>query len=147
MRFGRDAIGVGMFAGQFGVRVFAIQVGIGVRGRDGSGPVLPLSGCSQGDLGAAREWRNRQTRTVQVRVPARAWGFNSPLAHRGVIVELPKPCLWNACSGRVRSGRSAFVGGQRAQTSEPAQFLGCSTALLARILALPCLALPWVVSH
>src|SRR5690625_6730084 len=28
-----------------------------------------------------REWRNWQTRTVQVRVPARAWGFNSPLAH------------------------------------------------------------------
>ena len=33
-----------------------------------------------GALGA-REWRNRQTRTVQVRVPVRAWGFNSPLAH------------------------------------------------------------------
>ncbi len=31
--------------------------------------------------GATREWRNRQTRTVQVRVPERAWGFNSPLAH------------------------------------------------------------------
>lgn len=30
----------------------------------------------------AREWRNRQTRTVQVRVPERAWGFNSPLAHK-----------------------------------------------------------------
>ena len=30
----------------------------------------------------AREWRNRQTRTVQVRVPVRAWGFNSPLAHQ-----------------------------------------------------------------
>ena len=30
---------------------------------------------------AAREWRNRQTRTVQVRVPERAWGFNSPLEH------------------------------------------------------------------
>lgn len=29
-----------------------------------------------------REWRNRQTRTVQVRVPERAWGFNSPLAHQ-----------------------------------------------------------------
>ena len=29
-----------------------------------------------------REWRNRQTRTVQVRVPVRAWGFNSPLAHQ-----------------------------------------------------------------
>jgi NAD(P)H-dependent FMN reductase len=32
-------------------------------------------------LPGAREWRNRQTRTVQVRVPERAWGFNSPLAH------------------------------------------------------------------
>src|SRR5690606_27907692 len=29
----------------------------------------------------SREWRNRQTRTVQVRVPERAWGFDSPLAH------------------------------------------------------------------
>ena len=28
-----------------------------------------------------REWRNRQTRTVQVRVLERVWGFNSPLAH------------------------------------------------------------------
>ena len=28
-----------------------------------------------------REWRNWQTRTVQVRVPVRAWGFKSPLAH------------------------------------------------------------------
>src|SRR5262249_11971785 len=32
-----------------------------------------------------REWRNRQTRTVQVRVPERAWGFNSPLAHAGGV--------------------------------------------------------------
>ena len=30
-----------------------------------------------------REWRNWQTRTVQVRVPVRAWGFKSPLAHHG----------------------------------------------------------------
>jgi hypothetical protein len=30
-----------------------------------------------------REWRNWQTRTVQVRVPERAWGFKSPLAHNG----------------------------------------------------------------
>src|SRR5699024_522993 len=29
-----------------------------------------------------REWRNRQTRWLQVPVPARAWGFNSPLAHK-----------------------------------------------------------------
>ena len=39
-----------------------------------AGHVLTSSGCS-------REWRNRQTRTVQVRVPERTWGFNSPLAH------------------------------------------------------------------
>lgn len=32
-------------------------------------------------MAVTREWRNRQTRTVQVRVPERAWGFNSPLAH------------------------------------------------------------------
>ena len=31
---------------------------------------------------AQREWRNRQTRTVQVRVLERVWGFNSPLAHQ-----------------------------------------------------------------
>lgn len=29
-----------------------------------------------------REWRNRQTRTVQVRVLEIGWGFNSPLAHQ-----------------------------------------------------------------
>ena len=33
-------------------------------------------------LTGSREWRNRQTRTVQVRVPERVWEFNSPLAHR-----------------------------------------------------------------
>jgi hypothetical protein len=31
--------------------------------------------------GLLGEWRNRQTRTVQVRVSERTWGFNSPLAH------------------------------------------------------------------
>ena len=30
----------------------------------------------------SREWRNRQTRWLQVPVPERAWGFNSPLAHQ-----------------------------------------------------------------
>src|SRR5262245_3847696 len=33
------------------------------------------------DLAFAREWRNWQTRRIQVPVPARAWGFKSPLAH------------------------------------------------------------------
>src|SRR5579885_2554086 len=28
------------------------------------------------------EWRNRQTRWLQVPVTARSWGFKSPLAHR-----------------------------------------------------------------
>ncbi len=37
----------------------------------------------------SREWRNRQTRTVQVRVPERAWGFNSPLAHREIAMKVP----------------------------------------------------------
>ena len=36
-----------------------------------------------------REWRNRQTRTVQVRVSERTWGFNSPLAHHAVKYEAP----------------------------------------------------------
>ena len=35
-----------------------------------------------------REWRNRQTRTVQVRVPERVWGFNSPLAHHDETTKL-----------------------------------------------------------
>ncbi|MCW2818480.1 MAG: hypothetical protein JWR42_1267 [Marmoricola sp.] len=38
-----------------------------------------------------REWRNRQTRTVQVRVPERAWGFNSPLAHHHPGFHEPGP--------------------------------------------------------
>jgi hypothetical protein len=32
-------------------------------------------------LSCAREWRNWQTRWLQVPVLARAWGFKSPLAH------------------------------------------------------------------
>ena len=40
---------------------------------------------AMGYVGSCSElkWRNRQTRTVQVRVPERAWGFNSPLEHSG----------------------------------------------------------------
>ena len=38
---------------------------------------LATDSCSS----VTREWRNRQTRTVQVRVLERVWGFNSPLAH------------------------------------------------------------------
>lgn len=56
------------------------------RGRSwGPGAGCPVWGAGPGWdnllLLNTREWRNRQTRTVQVRVPERAWGFNSPLAH------------------------------------------------------------------
>src|ERR687898_2167417 len=52
------------------------------RGQGDVGAVLALSGrLTVGFQVGGREWRNRQTRTVQVRVSARTWGFNSPLAH------------------------------------------------------------------
>ena len=49
-----------------------------------------------------REWRNRQTRTVQVRVPVMEWGFNSPLAHDETadplrICGFCFPWLWLGC--------------------------------------------------
>ena len=55
----------------------------------GSGHPRPPGAARFGERRAAgltssrfkREWRNRQTRTVQVRVSERTWGFNSPLAH------------------------------------------------------------------
>ena len=52
-----------------------------------------------------REWRNRQTRTVQVRVPERAWGFNSPLAHK--IPSRSRPALTGDC--RVFGGLAACL--------------------------------------
>ena len=53
---------------------------------------LPLSGSEPEGM---RKWRNRQTRWIQVPVPERAWGFNSPLAHRG--------------NGRHRNGDAALL--------------------------------------
>jgi hypothetical protein len=46
-------------------------------GISGSGVVL-IYGVFFRRLGQVAEW---QTRTVQVRVSVRTWGFNSPLAH------------------------------------------------------------------
>ena len=48
---------------------------------EGRAPSEARRECYPQRLQGTREWRNRQTRTVQVRVPERAWGFNSPLAH------------------------------------------------------------------
>jgi hypothetical protein len=38
---------------------------------------------------ALGEWRNRQTRRIQVPVSARTWGFKSPLAHTHTHTGLP----------------------------------------------------------
>ena len=84
-----------------------------------------------------REWRNRQTRTVQVRVPVMEWGFNSPLAHDetadpsgsavfvfpscggGVVAPVFSFCLWShGCSGRRRV-RAALCARGRRPAREP----------------------------
>ena len=65
-----------------------------------------------------REWRNRQTRTVQVRVPVMEWGFNSPLAHDetadpsgSAVFVFPGCGLWPRwCSARRRARPPARLG-------------------------------------
>ena len=59
-----------------------------------------------------REWRNRQTRTVQVRVPVMEWGFNSPLAHDETADPLR---ICGFCFAWLRLGcrRTCFLGGYR----------------------------------
>ncbi|GEM_PF-4354670 len=65
------------------------------------------SGRRLGGLVGAREWRNRQTRTVQVRVPERAWGFNSPLAHHGTVDESVPTITTKLPPGVTRAGVSS----------------------------------------
>jgi hypothetical protein len=48
------------------------------------------------------EWRNWQTRRIQVPVSERTWGFNSPLAHR-----LAAPTAWCAPTATARHGPHA----------------------------------------
>ena len=100
-----------------------------------------------------REWRNRQTRTVQVRVPVMEWGFNSPLAHDetadptgsavfvfpscggGVVAPVFSFCLWShGCSGRRRV-RAALCARGRRPAREPSALrasLGASPRSPAR---------------
>lgn len=75
---------------------------------------------------ATREWRNWQTRRLQVPVPERVWGFKSPLAHNTTTDEAfaersvgrslsprrtahrfgvvrPRPAWWSPLTGRGRS--------------------------------------------
>lgn len=62
-----------------------------------------------------REWRNRQTRWLQVPVPERAWGFNSPLAHSGGTA--PDRGLMSRVGGfLVGRGRSGANQGMCAET-------------------------------
>ena len=73
-----------------------------------------------------REWRNRQTRTVQVRVSERTWGFNSPLAHKQEAGRPPGPgdratrrlvarssSLWGRADSGHRHHRAAARPGRR----------------------------------
>ncbi len=43
-------------------------------------PGIVIISASYGGA-VSRKWRNWQTRKIQVLVPARAWGFDSPLSH------------------------------------------------------------------
>ncbi len=60
-----------------------------------------------------RGWRNRQTRWIQVPVPERAWGFNSPLAHHGDRVSIRTKVLvvarFSLCLGALNPGGGAPV--------------------------------------
>ena len=56
--------------------------------------------CENRTTAPMRGWRNRQTRWIQVPVPERAWGFNSPLAHRRTGLPQGRPVL--RCDGRTR---------------------------------------------
>ena len=58
-----------------------------------------------------REWRNRQTRTVQVRVPVMEWGFNSPLAHDETADPTGSAVfVFPGCGGGVAGYRTKRVG-------------------------------------
>lgn len=56
-----------------------------------------------------REWRNWQTRTVQVRVPERAWGFKSPLAHHLKTGSDQHFCCQSLLSFTARATREASM--------------------------------------
>src|ERR1035438_1252231 len=47
--------------------------------------LLEMRRTSAAIVSATGEWRNWQTRRIQVPVSARTWGFKSPLAHETVM--------------------------------------------------------------
>ncbi len=76
---------------------------------------------------ATSEWRNWQTRQLEGLVPARAWGFKSPLRHR--CSALGRPCLLfpyvvfshtEMCDGLVEVNGSRVQVAQRSLSVMPA---------------------------
>ncbi len=94
-----------------------------------SGAALRFPGCPSG------EWRNRQTRWLQVPVRATSWGFKSPLAHheragqRG-CAGAPDADLATAPPGRSSSSHGGPVADRRAPvaTRRPSSSGGGRTA-------------------
>jgi hypothetical protein len=60
---------------------------------------------------SSREWRNWQTRWLQVPVLERAWGFKSPLAHERVVLGIAEAGSWNRPS-ELRKGRVDVMSGR-----------------------------------
>ena len=101
-----------------------------------------------------REWRNRQTRTVQVRVPVMEWGFNSPLAHDetadpsgSAVFVFPGCCLRpHGCSGRrvcfVRPGCLLGLAAVCAGGRRPAREIATRELRSEWSISRPALALP-----
>ena len=92
-----------------------------------------------------REWRNRQTRTVQVRVPVMEWGFNSPLAHNETADPSGSAVLFSLVVAavslvaprvfRAPEGSAAVCAGGRRPAREPSALrasLGASSRSPAR---------------
>ena len=57
------------------------------------------------------EWRNWQTRRIQVPVSERMWGFKSPLAHLGVLTKLACLRRQNSVGERAGSANHCRIGG------------------------------------
>ncbi len=57
------------------------------------------------------KWRNWQTRMVQGHVPARVWGFKSPLRHHGSLTKRRTQCTRSArtSAGVFREYRSGLL--------------------------------------
>ena len=92
-----------------------------------------------------REWRNRQTRTVQVRVPVMEWGFNSPLAHDetadpsgSAVFVFPGCGLWPPRVFRAPESPAAVCAGGR----RPAREIAIRELRSEWSISRPALALP-----